>query len=79
MSASKHGTFSWCELLTTDVEAAKKFYGQLFGWAAAGKVRDLGGDIIVPLKEIPGVGRYCVIRDPQGATLALITYLPGHE
>ncbi len=134
MSASKHGTFSWCELLTTDVEAAKSFYAELFGWtmepvthecdegnetfeynlvkvdgtevggimavppqaqgmppcwgayvtvddvdAAAAKVRDLGGHIVVPLKDIPGVGRFCVIQDPQGAALTLITYLPGHE
>ena len=26
------GAFSWCELMTTDPEAAKAFYGQLFGW-----------------------------------------------
>ena len=29
---SKHGKFSWNELLTTDPEGAKEFYGQLFGW-----------------------------------------------
>jgi predicted enzyme related to lactoylglutathione lyase len=28
----KHGAFSWFELMTTDVEAAKKFYTALFGW-----------------------------------------------
>lgn len=27
-----HGAFSWCELLTTDTEAAKHFYGKLFNW-----------------------------------------------
>ena len=26
------GKFCWNELLTPDVEAAKKFYGELFGW-----------------------------------------------
>ena len=26
------GTFSWVELTTTDVNAAKKFYADLFGW-----------------------------------------------
>ncbi|NJL01373.1 MAG: VOC family protein [Spirulinaceae cyanobacterium SM2_1_0] len=26
------GAFSWCELLTTDPEAAQQFYGELFGW-----------------------------------------------
>ena len=27
-----HGAFSWAELMTTDTESAKSFYGQLFGW-----------------------------------------------
>jgi predicted enzyme related to lactoylglutathione lyase len=30
----KPGTFSWSELLTTDREAAKRFYEELFGWKA---------------------------------------------
>ena len=30
--AYKPGTFCWIELATTDSEAAKKFYTQLFGW-----------------------------------------------
>jgi uncharacterized protein len=28
----KHGTFSWADLGTTDADAAKRFYGGLFGW-----------------------------------------------
>jgi predicted enzyme related to lactoylglutathione lyase len=28
----QHGAFSWFELMTTDVESAKTFYTQLFGW-----------------------------------------------
>ena len=28
-----HGAFSWCELTTTDPQAAAAFYGGLFGWA----------------------------------------------
>ena len=131
MDECRHGTFSWCELITTDVEAAKAFYSQLFGWtmepvtheanegmqynlvkvdgteiggimavpahapgmppcwgayvtvddvdAAAGKAGELGGDDVVPLTDIPGVGRFCVIRDPQGATISMITYLKTHE
>ena len=27
-----NGAFSWSELLTSDVEGAKKFYGDLLGW-----------------------------------------------
>ena len=28
----QQGAFSWCELMTTDTDAAKEFYQQLFGW-----------------------------------------------
>ena len=28
----KQGAFSWCELMTSDTDAAKEFYQQLFGW-----------------------------------------------
>ncbi|MFN2515778.1 MAG: VOC family protein, partial [Pyrinomonadaceae bacterium] len=31
-SEYKPGTFCWVELATTDGEAAKKFYTELFGW-----------------------------------------------
>jgi predicted enzyme related to lactoylglutathione lyase len=27
------GTFSWVDLATTDPDAAKSFYGELFGWS----------------------------------------------
>jgi len=131
MDAFRQGAFSWCELLTTDVEAAKKFYSELFGWniepvtdalhqdmqynlvkvhgteiggimavppqaagmppswgtyvtvddvdAAAAKARELGGDVLVPLTDIPEVGRFCVIKDPQGAVISMITYLETHS
>lgn len=29
---NQHGVFSWTEYLTRDVEAAKAFYGKVFGW-----------------------------------------------
>lgn len=31
-TAHEPGTFCWVELMTTDTEKAKKFYGDLFGW-----------------------------------------------
>lgn len=119
----QHGAFSWNELMTTDVEGAKAFYQQMFGWAyeemsdtemtyhvakagemetagvmgmppqaqgmppvwgayvtvddvdaSAAKAEELGGKIVVPLTDIPKVGRFCVIVDPQGAALSIITY-----
>jgi predicted enzyme related to lactoylglutathione lyase len=41
--------------------------------AAAQRVKELGGKVRVPPMDIPHVGRFCVITDPQGASLSLIT------
>lgn len=119
----QHGAFSWHELVTTDVEAAKNFYMKLFGWtteevamggmnyvvvkaggedaggimamppqakgapphwgiyvtvddvdATAKLAEKMGARIIVPPKDIPDVGRFCLFQDPQGAFLSAITY-----
>ena len=119
----QHGAFSWCELMTTDVAAAKAFYTELFGWetedmampdmtytvvkaggaavggimvkppqaqgippvwgcyvtvddvdATARTAEQLGGKLLVPPQDIPNVGRFCVIQDPQGAVISAITY-----
>ena len=119
----QHGLFSWNELMTTDMDAAKIFYCEALGWnfedcsggdmpytiaktgdkEVAGfmsmpldvqnmapcwgsyitvddvdertkRVTALGGKICVAPKDIPDVGRFAVISDPQGAMLALITY-----
>lgn len=112
------GALSWNQLNTNDVEGARKFYAQLFGWedetfeedgatyltvsvdgwrnggimtmpegvqapphwlvyfavedveAAAAKVRELGGEVIVPPMDVPA-GRITVARDPQGAVFGL--------
>jgi predicted enzyme related to lactoylglutathione lyase len=126
----KHGAFGWTELMTTDEEGAKRFYGKLFGWeteqtllegiesmegmkysvikvdgdpvggitgmppeckgmpptwgiyltvddvdATAAQVEELGGKLLRPPADIPNVGRFCVIQDPQGAALCAITYV----
>lgn len=34
----------------------------------------LGGKIMVAPQDIPGVGRFAMIQDPQGAVISLITY-----
>ena len=86
----RHGMFSWNELITTDLTAAKEFYGALFGWTFTetstiygnpylvalndGKVAALGGEVLLPPTDIPNAGRFCVIKDPQGVSLNLITY-----
>jgi hypothetical protein len=39
----------------------------------AAKVKELGGTVCVPPTDIPNVGRFCVINDPTGAAVSLIT------
>jgi uncharacterized protein len=43
--------------------------------ALAERVKRLGGKIAVPPTDIPTVGRFALIQDPQGASISLITYL----
>jgi predicted enzyme related to lactoylglutathione lyase len=40
--------------------------------ASSAKAKDLGGEVYVPPTDIPPVGRFSVIRDPQGATFSVI-------
>jgi len=47
--------------------------------AKARQVWELGGKVCVPPTDIPAVGRFCVVNDPTGATIALITLSGSHE
>lgn len=119
------GKFVWRELMTPDVEAAKRFYGQVFGWtfksgtvegapdyteigtshgsfvggmmalgegeqappnwsgyvsvddvdAAVARALAAGGKLYVEAMDIPTVGRFAVVADPQGAVTAPFKYL----
>ena len=40
----------------------------------AARAQQLGGKIIMPSRDIPNLGRFAIISDPQGAMLTLITY-----
>ena len=42
--------------------------------ASAERVEKLGGTVILPPTDIPKVGRFCVVKDPQGIGINLITY-----
>lgn len=39
--------------------------------AAEARAKDLGAQILMPTMEIPGVGHFAVIQDPQGAIFAV--------
>lgn len=47
--------------------------------ARARQVWELGGKVCVPPTDIPNVGRFCVVNDPTGATIALITLRGAHD
>ncbi|GAB3038238.1 VOC family protein [Bowmanella dokdonensis] len=45
--------------------------------ALPARVEMLGGTMLVQPTDIPGVGRFMLFQDPQGATLSAITYAQG--
>lgn len=54
----------WCPYVTVDdVDKTAK------------TAQILGGKLRMPPTDIPTVGRFCVIEDPQGAVINAITYL----
>jgi predicted enzyme related to lactoylglutathione lyase len=117
------GSLTWNELLTHDTDKARAFYTKLFGWTSQSQdmgggfiytsfmngerpaggmmaiTPEMGGDvpanwmayiavddcdavvkraeskgatIFVPPKEIPEVGKFATLQDPQGAVLSVI-------
>jgi predicted enzyme related to lactoylglutathione lyase len=63
-SEYEHGTFSWADLGTNDAEGAKKFYGNLFGWAFVDVVAAAGTYTFCKL----GAHDVCAIRSLGPAT-----------
>jgi hypothetical protein len=116
------GKFSWYELMTSDTQAAGKFYSDVVGWTTqempggggppytvfnadgvgmAGmltipghtawigyisvddvdahieKIVDAGGTLWRPATDIPGMLRFAVMGDPQGAAIVVFTPNPN--
>jgi predicted enzyme related to lactoylglutathione lyase len=118
--AGETGTVVWNELLTHNGDAARAFYSALFGWtpkvspeytewhagdkarggmlemngpqfermpafwmpyfgvddvdASAARARELGGQVHKEPADIPNVGRFAVLADPQGAAFSIFKY-----
>ncbi len=43
----------------------------------ARRVPQLGGEVIVPPHDVPGVGRACLVADPMGAAITLVSGWSG--
>ncbi len=117
------GKFSWYELMTSDTQAAGKFYCDVVGWttkdvSAAGdgmpyttfnigeagiagmlnipghtawigyiavddvdahieKIVEAGGKLWKPATDVPGMLRFAVMSDPQGAAIVIFTPNPA--
>lgn len=117
-----NGKFAWYELMTSDTEAAGKFYSNVVGWstheisggeghpyttfnlgevgiagmlklsahtgwigyivvadvdAHVDKVVEAGGKLWKPATDVPGMLRFAIMSDPQGAAIALFTANPA--
>ncbi|HUA44920.1 MAG TPA: VOC family protein [Solirubrobacteraceae bacterium] len=57
------GTFSWTDLATTDQDAAKEFYGQLFGWTAVDY--PVGEGVVYSMMQIDGKDVAAISLQPQ--------------
>ncbi len=113
-----HGATCWNELITTDANAVKAFYTELFGWklkespeyneitnadatypqggimpkrpdmgpmpstwmvyfqtdaldGSIEKARTLGATLLMGPMDVPSMGRFAVLKDPQGAVFQL--------
>jgi predicted enzyme related to lactoylglutathione lyase len=116
------GKFAWYELMTSDTDAAGKFYSDVVGWsthkmpsaggmeyttfnigevgiagmlkleghtgwigylvvddvdAHADKIVEAGGKLWRPPTDVPGMLRFAVMSDPQGAAIAIFTPNPA--
>lgn len=108
------GTLCWNELVARDPESMQQFYSGLFGWkakvspeytewslggqaiggmmkagegmplhwfayfqvddcdATVAQARSMGAQVYVEPNDIPGVGRFAIVADPQGAVFSVI-------
>jgi uncharacterized protein len=57
------GTFCWTDLATTDQDAAKQFYGQLFGWTAVDY--PVGEGVVYSMMQIDGKDVGAIAPQPQ--------------
>jgi uncharacterized protein len=86
---NENGTYCWSELVTTDLEGAKTFYGAVFGWGPGGVPeytewqvggRSVGGGMLKPPQmpaEVPNHWAVYFAVDDTDATVARVNELGG--
>jgi len=72
-----HGVFCWNELMSWDVERAKRFYADAIGWTFEPMDVPAGGAAMRTPFDIPDVGRIAIINVPGGAGIGRMTPAAG--
>jgi hypothetical protein len=66
-----------------EMAGAPSLWGIYFSVAdadkAAEKVTQLGGKVLNPPMDIPDIGRFAVVADPQGAVFSVMKFLPPQK
>jgi predicted enzyme related to lactoylglutathione lyase len=119
------GSVCWVELDSRNIDAARRFYTDVFGWTAkdspgpiaytefqldgpsfaggmampemvptdlpsfwqtyfavtdadgvAARAKELGGSVVMEPQDIPDIGRYAILHDPQGAFFGILQPAP---
>jgi len=68
MKSYQPGTFSWADLTTPDTAAAKKFYGEIFGWKTEDMPTPMGPYSMAKLngKDVAGIAGLPADQAKQG-------------
>ena len=64
------GTLSWTELVTSDADAAKAFYTELFGWSYDD--RPVGEGMVYSMAQLDGKSVAALYRADERAALELL-------
>jgi hypothetical protein len=70
-----HGAFSWCELMTTDPDAARSFYGRLLGWGSRAMEMPSGKYTVFQVGETSVGGMMKIAADSPSQTPAWGCYI----
>jgi uncharacterized protein len=73
-----HGGFTWNELMTTDVEQAKRFFGALLGWEYGAMDMGAQGTYTIIQNQGQGAGGMMALADskaPPGTPPHWVSYV----
>jgi hypothetical protein len=69
------GKFVWHELLTTDLQGSRSYYGELFGWSYKEIYRGHGEDYLVFGKDGEDLGGFVAVDGADGETSRWLPYV----